>query len=230
MLHGDGCLDMWTMVAAIATATDHVALGPLVLNVTTRHPAHIATAAATVQALSGGRLQLGLGAGASRPSPFAAEMDMFRLPQEGAPRRRERLIETIGFLRALWAGARSFDGEWASFADVAAVSYPQPPCPIVVGANGPKMAAVAGAYAEGLNLHSWERDLAGLIGTAHDAVAARGGPSLTLSVECPWEPAWLDPASASRRVLTDLGVTEIVVRWSAAMGLDPIRRASGLLR
>ena len=68
VLGADRCLDVWSVLGAVAASTSRVRLGPLVVNVTTRHPIHIAVAAATLQSLAGGRLVLGLGAGSSRPS------------------------------------------------------------------------------------------------------------------------------------------------------------------
>ena len=223
---GDGSLDVWSILAAIAMATEDVAIGPLVVNVTTRHPAHIALAAATLQSLSGGRLQLGLGAGSSRPSPFAAEMDMFGFVQDGAERRRARVIEAIGFLRALWRGSSSFEGEWASFQAVSGMSVPRPQCPIHVGANGPKMAALAGSHADGVNFHSWEPDLAGLIEVALRASSERGEAPLVVSVEGPWQRDWLELNSPTLRGLSDLGVSEVMLRWNSELGLDAIRGAA----
>ena len=71
---GRPVLDSWTVLAAVATHTTRVAVGPLVVNTVARNAAHIAVAAATLQQLSGGRVQLGLGAGRapSRPTPASS--------------------------------------------------------------------------------------------------------------------------------------------------------------
>lgn len=61
--NADWVLDPWVALTAIAGATERIHLGPLVLNATIRHPAHIAAAAATLQNASGGRVMLGMGAG-----------------------------------------------------------------------------------------------------------------------------------------------------------------------
>jgi len=135
------------------------------------------------------------------------------------------VVETIEFLRALWRGESSFDGRWAGFSDVGGVSTPQPPCPIIVGANGPKLAALVGRHADGLNLHSWETDIAGLVEVAQQAAADAGRPSLSVSVEGPLEPDWLDERSATRRTLSAIGVDEVMLRWNASLGLDALTRS-----
>ena len=230
MLGADHCLEVWSALGAITAVTERVQLGPLVANVTTRPAIHLATAAATLQSLSGGRLRLGLGAGASEPSPFALEMSMFHLEQDGAADRRARVAETIAFLRALWAGDPSFAGRWARFDDVRGVGVPSPPCPIVIGANGPKVARLAGLLAEGVNVHSFERDLGGLVAVARAAAAEVGRVDFTTSVEAPLEPAWVDPDGPARRRLATVGVDEVVLAWRAELGLAAIDEAGRGLR
>ena len=225
VLGAEGCLDVWTVLGAIAATTERVIIGPLVVNVTTHHPVHIAVAAATLQSLSGGRLQLGLGAGASAPSPFAEELTMFHLAQRPAAERRDRVAETIQFLRALWSGVPRFDGTWASYSDVKGVSLPAPPCPIIVGANGPRLAELAGHQADGMNLHSWEEDIPGLVAIARHAAERSGRPDFTVSVEGPLEPDWIDERSPTRRALSDIGVDDVMVRWRAGLELPRIVRA-----
>jgi alkanesulfonate monooxygenase SsuD/methylene tetrahydromethanopterin reductase-like flavin-dependent oxidoreductase (luciferase family) len=65
--------ECFTLLGALASATKTIELGPLVVNVGNRHPAMLANSVATMQQISGGRFVLGLGAGASPNSPFAAE-------------------------------------------------------------------------------------------------------------------------------------------------------------
>ena len=68
-----GVPEAWTVLTALAEATRRVSLGPLVLNVANRQPGLLANMAATLQAVSGGRLLLGLGAGGNRRTPYAVE-------------------------------------------------------------------------------------------------------------------------------------------------------------
>lgn len=223
----DRCLDVWSVLGAIASATSTVRLGPLVINTAVRHPAQIAVAAATVQDLSGGRLQLGLGAGANSPSPFAAELEMFHLPQFPAAARRQRVAETIGFLRALWRGDTDFTGDWSGFTDVRGVATPDPTPPIIVGANGPKMAAVAGALADGINAHHGDPALSAIIAIARDAAGQR---PFRLTVEGMWRPDLLDPQSDQRAELASLGIDHLTVGWNVTLGRAAIRAAASHLR
>src|SRR5260370_34516851 len=82
---GPGVPEAWTVLAALAEATRRISLGPLVLNVANRHPGLLANMAATLQAVSGGRLLLGLGAGGSRPTPDRAAHAALRLSGQRDP-------------------------------------------------------------------------------------------------------------------------------------------------
>jgi alkanesulfonate monooxygenase SsuD/methylene tetrahydromethanopterin reductase-like flavin-dependent oxidoreductase (luciferase family) len=226
VLRGDRSLDVWAVLGAIAAATEQVTVGPLVANATTRHPAQLAVAAATVQSLCGGRLQLGLGAGAGPGSPFAAELEMFHLQPESAGERRARLEETVAFLRALWTGARRFDGRWASFSDVRGVMVPSPLPPLILGANGPRLAELAGRVADGVNFHAAEDDLADLAGVARGAAEAEGRTPPTVSVEGPFLPEWIDAGSQARARVAGCGVDEVMVAWRAELGLARIDEAA----
>ena len=74
MLHGDRpMLECFTLLGALAEATSTIGLGTLVANVANRHPAVLAAAASSVQRISGGRLTLGLGAGAAPASKWSSE-------------------------------------------------------------------------------------------------------------------------------------------------------------
>ena len=100
-------LDTFTLLATLATATERIGLFPDVASLPLRHPAMLAKAAASVDLLSGGRFELGLGAGAFWDAVAAM----------GGPRRRpgeavEALEEAIGLLRDLWSDKPSvrFEG------------------------------------------------------------------------------------------------------------------------
>jgi alkanesulfonate monooxygenase SsuD/methylene tetrahydromethanopterin reductase-like flavin-dependent oxidoreductase (luciferase family) len=229
VLHGRRALEVWSLLGALATVTARVAIGPLVTNATVRRPAYINAAVATLQELSGGRVRLGLGAGAGPGSPFARELTMLGLEVHGARARRQMVADTIGFLRALWSGAEEYVGAAVGFRDVEGVLMPDPPPPILVGANGPRMATLAGEWADGVNVHEFTPDAPGLLKIARDAATAAGRSSFALTVESPFTDPWLDAASDERGQMEALGVSRVMLRWSSDLGVPAIVRAGRLL-
>src|SRR3989440_9602614 len=101
---GPGVPEAWTVLTALAEATRRVSLGPLVLNVANRQPGLLANMAATLQAVSGGRLLLGLGAGGNRRTPYAVEQVAIGQAVERDKVRADRVVEAIGLIRRLWSG------------------------------------------------------------------------------------------------------------------------------
>jgi F420-dependent oxidoreductase-like protein len=92
-------LEAWTSLTYVATATRRLRFGPLVSPITLRHPALLALAAASVDVLSGGRLELGLGAGWDEHEHRA-----FGVPFPDVRSRMEMLAESIAVTRLLWTG------------------------------------------------------------------------------------------------------------------------------
>ena len=103
--------EVLTTLCGLAEATQRIALGPLVLNTGLRHPGVLANMAATLQQISRGRLLLGLGAGAHRRMPYAAEQEMVGLEVSRDAVRAQRVAETAEVLRRLWRGERDRFGE-----------------------------------------------------------------------------------------------------------------------
>lgn len=93
--------DPWITLAAIATATDRLVIGPLVTPLARRRPHRLARETVTLDRLSGGRLILGVGLGSDR----SGEFDPDRFGEEGDPRVRAGLLdEGLERLSAYWAG------------------------------------------------------------------------------------------------------------------------------
>ncbi|HET9291802.1 MAG TPA: LLM class flavin-dependent oxidoreductase [Actinomycetes bacterium] len=139
-------LDAFTLLAALTAATERVGLFPDVANLPLRHPAMLAKAAASLDLLSGGRFELGLGAGAFWDAVAAM----------GGPRRRpgeavEALEEAIGLLRDLWSDQPSVRFEGAHYRVVGVKPGPAPahPIGIWIGGFGPRMLALTGRLADG---------------------------------------------------------------------------------
>ena len=91
--------DTWATLGAIAQATHHLLLGPMVTPLPRRRPWVVAREASTVSRLSGGRLVLGPGLGSDESGDFSR----FGEPTD-APRRAEMLTEGLGIVRAMWSG------------------------------------------------------------------------------------------------------------------------------
>ena len=143
------CLEAWTALAALAQATERLRLGILVTGVPYRHPAVLANMAATVDVLSGGRLELGLGAGWNVEEAQAYGIDL-----GGARERSERLEEACIVLSML------FDNEASTFAGThyrltnarCEPKQIQRPLPICIGGSGEKRTLLTAArYAQHWN-------------------------------------------------------------------------------
>jgi F420-dependent oxidoreductase-like protein len=137
---GDGMpgpTDAWTTLAGLARETSRIRLGTLVSSVTFRYPGTLAITVAQVDQMSGGRVELGLGAGWFEEEHRAYGM---RFPEVGE--RFDRLQEALEVVTGLWetpAGATySHDGAHYPIADSPALPKPvqQPHPPIIVGGGG----------------------------------------------------------------------------------------------
>jgi alkanesulfonate monooxygenase SsuD/methylene tetrahydromethanopterin reductase-like flavin-dependent oxidoreductase (luciferase family) len=138
--------DTWTLLAYLAARTERIGLVPDVINLPLRPPAVLAKAAASLDVLSGGRLELGLGAGAFWDG-VAAMGGPRRTPKESV----DALIEAIEILRAFWSGERSVTVEGEHYQVRGAHPGPPPAHPIGIwlGAYGPRMLRVTGRLADG---------------------------------------------------------------------------------
>src|SRR5947209_19679761 len=139
-LYGDRkgpCLEGWTLLAALAAATSRIRLGVLVSGVTYRHPSILATEAITVDHVSGGRLEIGMGA-----AWHEGEHQELGIPFPALRERAERLEEAVRLMRALMTGdGVSFDGrhyrlEHATYRP-RPVQRPHPP--FWIGASGEQL-------------------------------------------------------------------------------------------
>jgi alkanesulfonate monooxygenase SsuD/methylene tetrahydromethanopterin reductase-like flavin-dependent oxidoreductase (luciferase family) len=130
------CLEAWTLASALAARTERIRLGHLVLCNEFRHPSLLAKMVATLDHISGGRLELGLGWG-SVPDEF----DAFGIGYSPAHVRAGRLKETLEVLKLLFTGERvSYKGEYFSLDGAVANPRPvQDPLPIHLGGAGPKL-------------------------------------------------------------------------------------------
>jgi F420-dependent oxidoreductase-like protein len=127
----------WSLLAAMAESTRRARLGLLVTGNQYRHPALLAKMAATVDHLSGGRLEVGLGAGWNEP-----EFNMLGLPYPSTAERIRQLDEACSVLKHLWTDARaSFEGRYYTLRNAIAEPKPRqkPHPPIWIGGSGPRL-------------------------------------------------------------------------------------------
>jgi 5,10-methylenetetrahydromethanopterin reductase len=143
--------DPWVQLGAIAAVTSRVSIGICVTDPYIRHPALTATAAATLQELSGGRAILGLGAGSTG---FSALGLTPRAPASA-------VTECIELCRRLWSEPHpfSYEGQHVRFFDAALDFKPPSPIPIYVAARGPKMLAAAARHADTVLIGSFVHGL-----------------------------------------------------------------------
>lgn len=158
-------------MAVSAAATTTLNVGALVLDCDFRHPAVLARELATIDALSGGRLEVGLGAGWKN-----VDYERSGIPMDRPGVRVSRLIEHAAVLKGLWGeGPFSFEGEHYRITELDGTPAPHRPGgpPILVGGGAPRLLRWAGATADivGVNasIHSGEIDEA----AAQDALAER---------------------------------------------------------
>jgi alkanesulfonate monooxygenase SsuD/methylene tetrahydromethanopterin reductase-like flavin-dependent oxidoreductase (luciferase family) len=215
---GPGVPEAWTVLTALAEVTRRVMLGPLVLNVANRHAGVLANMAATLQAVSGGRLLLGLGAGGSRRTPYAAEQAAIGQGVEGDAARAQRVVDAIGLVRRLWSGEAGF-------------LRPEPPPPIIVGGFGPRMAAIAGRHGDGFNTQAFHPQLAELVRIAREehAAAGRDPARFIVTVFAGLEERWLRADSRARQLIERAGVERLILLVGPPFDADGIRRTGMLL-
>jgi probable F420-dependent oxidoreductase len=171
-------------LAAAAAATSRIRIGSLVYSNDFRHPAVVAKEAATLDLLSGGRFELGLGAGWMR-----SEYRRTGIPFEAADTRLERLAESVTIIKRLLAGGPvSFAGRHYAVEELEAKPRPvqRPRPPILIGGSRPQLLELAAQEADIVNLaaRSDGRDIgpADLAAKASRVWEAAAGREIELSI------------------------------------------------
>jgi F420-dependent oxidoreductase-like protein len=145
-----GSLDAWATINALAAVTTTLRLGTLVSPATFRHPSELAKVVATADHVSGGRVELGLGAGWNEPEHRA-----YGFPFPPLRERMDRLAEQLEIVHGTWTQAPfSFSGSYYTLdgldAEPRPVQEPHPPL-LMGGKAGPRSAALAARWADEYN-------------------------------------------------------------------------------
>jgi alkanesulfonate monooxygenase SsuD/methylene tetrahydromethanopterin reductase-like flavin-dependent oxidoreductase (luciferase family) len=147
-LDGD-CFEAVACHAALAAVTHRVRVGCLVYSAGYRHPAVLANAATTIDHLSDGRLELGVGAGWHK-----WEYEAYGLPFEAPAVRLRRMAEAVDVIRMLWTQeTTTYSGEFFTLTEARCNPKPiqSPPC-IWIGASGERLALkLAGQHGDAWN-------------------------------------------------------------------------------
>ncbi len=152
-----GPWEAWSLMAALAEATEKIELGPLVAATAFHSPAMIAKKAATIDEISGGRLILGLGAGWNR-----VEFEAFGFPYD---QRVSRFAEAFTIIRTLIrTGQIDFSGDFYQAREMKLLPPARPDLPLLLGSNGPRMLRIAAPHMDMWNTWhaSYGNDPAGL--------------------------------------------------------------------
>jgi alkanesulfonate monooxygenase SsuD/methylene tetrahydromethanopterin reductase-like flavin-dependent oxidoreductase (luciferase family) len=200
--------DTWTLLTAMAMRTERISVFPDVANIQLRPPAMLAKAAASLDVLSGGRLELGLGAGG-----FADAVTAFGGEARKPPESVDALEEAIQVIRLIWSGGRNlrFDGRHHRLAGANSGPVPAHPIGIWLGAYKPRMLAITGRLADG-----WMPSF----GYVKEADLTAGNERIDAAARA----AGRDPR-AIRRLLNfgepiDAGTPELLTRLVLGHGID----------
>ena len=206
--------EAWTMLAAMAQATRRIRIGCQVTGMIYRHPAVLANMAATVDIISGGRLELGLGAGWNQ-----MECDAYGIDLPPLKERFDRFDEGVeAIIRLLSQATTTFPGQYVKLTEARCEPKPvqQPHPPVTIGGRGKKRTlrtvarwaqqwnAIAESPEQWLELKE--------VLTGHCAAIGRDVNEITCSINVRIEPDGnLEPVVAAAAAYRDVGADLIIL-------------------
>jgi F420-dependent oxidoreductase-like protein len=212
---GDGGPDRpiyegWTLQAAMAEATKRIRIGCLVTGNTYRNPALLAKSAVTVDHISGGRLEFGIGAA-------WAEIEHQMYGFEGLDHRVGRLSESLRIIKSLFTEERTnFEGRYYHFKDAIANPKPiqKPHPPFWIGASGPSTLRLVARHADVWNIAGGDparvKELTPMLEEACGAVG-RNPSEIRRSIQFGWDGEDRGQLQDLCAQYLELGVTEQVI-------------------
>ena len=217
----DPMLEGYTALGFVAGATERLRLRLLVTGVTYRHPGLLAKTVTTLDVLSGGRAELGIGA-----AWYEREHDGLGVPFPPTAERFERLEETLQICLQMWSGeVGPYDGKHYQLAETLCspppVSSPRPR--ILIGGSGErKTLRLVAQYADACNIIGTPEDVAHKVEVLHRHCADLGRDPAEIEVTAMYRDippgASADEVVAGAQRLADVGVATLV---TGAMGDDP---------
>ena len=232
--HGP-CLESWTMLAALAQATSRIRIGSMVNGMHYRHPAVTANMAATVDIISGGRLDLGMGAGWN-----VEESEAYGIELGSVKERLDRFEEGVEVIvRLLSQDVTDFDGRYYRLSNARcepkAVQRPHPP--LLIGGSGKKRTlAIVARWAQKWDggfgsVSDWQDSNEALI--EHCEAIGRDPAEIERTAHVTWDHG-ADPSLLADQAaeLTQVGVDQVIFNmqgpYSAAevepLGAELVKR------
>jgi alkanesulfonate monooxygenase SsuD/methylene tetrahydromethanopterin reductase-like flavin-dependent oxidoreductase (luciferase family) len=220
---GGPIFEGWTLLAALAAQTERLRLGLLVTSNRFRPPAMLAKIAATVDVISGGRLEFGIGAGSNVTVPIARrEYEANGLPFHDADYAVGSLAEACTIIRRLWTETEpfDFDGRYhqltGAFGNPKPVQHPRPP--IMIGGRATPTMRVVAEHADRWNMPGGSIDDAIARSAALDrrcAEIGRNPAEITRSFVLPASYDRPEDTRQAVRALLDGGFGHFVLSLSA---------------
>lgn len=207
-LGGDSMIECFTLLGALAQATDTIELGAMVVNVWNRQVGTVVSAAASVTQLSGRQFHLGVGAGAAPASSWAAEqIAAGHVVEADITRRHSRVAELIDLAERTWAQDRT--------TDLTTFPLPSPRPSVIVGVNSPSLSRLAGRVADGINVQWNKPHRDACLAAANEAAGDRPFVRTAYHV---YDRALLDPEHPTRREMAERRIDRLVL---AEFGASP---------
>jgi F420-dependent oxidoreductase-like protein len=212
------CLEGWTLLAALAAETKRLRVGVMVTGNTYRHPAVLANMGATVDIISGGRMDFGIGAGWNE-----LEHTSYGIPLYPPGERIRRLAEACEVIRLLWTEpVADFAGEYYRLSEARCEPKPlqKPHPPFVIGGSGEKLTLrVVAEYASIWNFAGGPVEeftrLSGVL-DGHCAAVGRDPADIQRSVQVPVEADHLDVTRDTLRGFISAGASHLILNLGSA--------------
>jgi F420-dependent oxidoreductase-like protein len=207
------CLEGWTLLSAFAAQTERLRVGVMVTGNTYRHPAVLANMGATVDIISGGRLDFGIGAGWNE-----LEHTAYGIPLYAPAERIHRLAEACEVIRLLWVEPiANFAGEYYQLKEARCEPKPvqKPHPPFVIGGSGERLTLrVVAQFATVWNfaggpVEEFSR-LSGVL-DQHCAAVGRDPSTISRSVQVPIDPLHLDDTRGLLGRFMEAGANHLIL-------------------